>query len=514
MHIALESESPSLLRLHLKSLSKSALVIVIFLVGMLSPAQDVQPIPSIGEGYGLRTCALPGWVEAVNRSRAGIYALTKNNQTHWADVNGRWGNGSWFNDLFFTLHGGMYVADARQQAIFISELRKMAKVMHPGKDPVVPYFVSADGLEQSFNSEGMDIERGFLFVLNVVRTWEVTGDNAFAREMLPACHAILDSGRRRDLDGDHLPESRCLKPASCTGVGSCGGCIYIGDSVRNDWKDFGVALFYWEALRGVADLEKQVGSALVAARLLTEAKTVQTTAQRVFWNPKASGYLAWIDQDGERHADWITGNNLHAVSNGFAPPRCSRAILKTLNEHRKEIEVDKPGRVRIGVYADGLCSNPPEAYWNGGAWPLVSAPILRGRSRLGDLAGAVRFTDRLANHTPSTANGFFESYEVNGKPNATEGLAMNNGGFLWGFFEGVLGVEFRGDRLLIRAKVAPGVVPSEIMLHWRGRDVRIRWKRTRKAATVDGKPLKATKGFYSVLSDGQVKRMEIEIPEG
>jgi len=154
---------------------------------------------------------------------------------------------------------------------FAPSCEKLAGAIRPGKDPAVPYFVSADGQQARFNTEGMDIERAFLFVLNVCHTWEVTGDSAFARELLPACHACLDWGRRRDLDGDHLPEGRCLKPARCTGVGPCGGCAYIGDTARNDWKDFGVALFFWEALRGVAEMEKRVGNATTADQLLAEA---------------------------------------------------------------------------------------------------------------------------------------------------------------------------------------------------------------------------------------------------
>ena len=465
-----------------------------------------------GAGYGLQACAWPGLVEAAGRSRAGIYACTDGNQTHWADANARWGRGSWFNDLYFTLHGGLYVADARQHDIFRAELRKLARVMRPGNDPVVPFFVSTDGQKARFNSEGMDIERSFLFVLNVCHTWEVTGDSAFARDLLPACHACLDWGRRRDLDGDHLPEGRCLKPARCTGGGSCGGCIYIGDTARNDWKDFGVAMFFWEALRGVAEMEKRLGNATTAAKLLAEAKAVQASAQRLFWNQDTGGYLAWIDQDAERHADWITGNNLHAVSSGFAEPEQRRAILATLNQHRKEIEEDKPGRVRTGIYTDGLCSNAPEKYWNGGAWPLVSAPILRGRARMGDLTGAIRFADRLANRTPVTANGFFEAYEINGKPNGLEGLAMNNGGFLWGLFAGVLGVEFRGDRLLIRAEVAPGLAPAMATLRWRGRDVRVRWQDSHATATLGGKRLVATEGFYIIDADGKYDLLQIDIP--
>ena len=344
--------------------------------------------------------------------------------------------------------------------------------------------------------------------------WEATGDDAFARELLPVCRACLGAVRRRDLDGDHLPEGRTLKPARVQGVGSCGSCSYIGDTARNDWKDFGASLFFWEASNGLADLEQRVGDAQAACRLRSEAVEVRTAAQRTFWNRRSGGYLAWIDADGQPHDDWITGSNMHAVASGFAGCEQARTILATLNAHRREIEVDKPGRVRIGLFADGLCSSPPEAYWNGGAWPLVAAPILRGRARMGDLAGAVRLADRLANRTPATDRGFFEAYEVNGKPNKCEGLLMNNGGFLWGVFAGVFGVDFRDDRLMIRAAVAPGVAPAEAMFRWRGRDVRVLWRNTRGPASCGGKRLTSTSGFYWITADGGNDLLEIVIPAG
>lgn len=460
--------------------------------------------------YGLRRCALPGMVEAVERSRNGIYACTLGDKTHVADIRARWGRNSWFNDLYFGLHGGMYVADSKQHEIFLAELRKMARVLRPGKDPVVPFFVSVDGGRAEFNEKGVDLERSCLFILNVYRTWEVTGDDSFAREMLPFCHACLEGMRRCASGEDRIPQGRCLKPNRVTGVGSCGGCAYIGDTCRNDWKDFSVTLFYWEALKSAAALEKRFGRAAKAEELLVEANELRAAAQRLFWNPESGGYLAWIDKDGERHADWITGGNLHAVADGFATSEQSRVILATLDAHRQEIEEDKPGRVRIGVFADGLCSNPPEKYWNGGAWPLVAAPLLRGRARQGDLAGAVRFADRLANRTPVTKFGFYEAYEE--KPNECEGLLMNNGGFLWGFFAGVLGVDFADDCILVRSTAAPGAAPAEAFLRWHGRDVEIRWENSPLLATVDGRPLTAQDGFYRIPAPPGNELMKIVIP--
>lgn len=147
-----------------------------------------------------------------------------------------------------------------------------------------------------FNEYVFELDRAAQFVLNVLHAWEVTGDDNLARELLPACRACVEGVRRRDVDRDRIPEGWCMKPARTTGVGSCASCSYIGDSARNDWKDFGAVLFFWDALNGLATLESRFGDADAAKNLLAEAAEVRAAAQRIFWNRQSGGYLAWINQ--------------------------------------------------------------------------------------------------------------------------------------------------------------------------------------------------------------------------
>jgi hypothetical protein len=77
---------------------------------------------------------------------------------------------------------------------------------------------------------------------------------------------------------------------------------------------------------------------------------------------------------------------------------------------------------------------------------------------------------------------------------------MNNGGFLWGFFEGVLGMEVRGDELRLRASVPKRILPAKARIHYRGADLEIRWMTgLRPSATLDGKNIALGRdGYYQL----------------
>jgi cellobiose phosphorylase len=100
-----------------------------------------------------------------------------------------------------------------------------------------------------------------------------------------------------------------------------------------------------------------------------------------------------------------------------------------------------------------------------------------------------------------TDTGFFEAYDgKTGAPNDCAGVLMNNGGFLWGFFEGVLGIEVRGDELRLRASVPKRILPAKARIHYRGADLEIRWMiGLRPSASLDGKSIALRRdGYYQL----------------
>ncbi len=473
--------------------------------------------------YGLLDCPDSKILAALSRSRVGILRCTVNDHTHCCDAGFRWGTANALNDLYFGLYGGLFVGGADQHAVFRNELRTIARYVKTSPNhPPVPWSVSADGLHPRFNLDpGYDLDRCAMFVLEVVRAYELTGDRQFAADLYPQCREIVDFLAARDLDGDLLPEGRTQVFTGLIGPGicACSSVSYIGDTVANAWKDFGATLFYYEALRRLALLEDILGRKQDATEHLEQAMRVSDAARKILWTENSCGFLAWVEKDGTRHDDWITGNNLHAVACGLANREQSSKILQKLHQHRAEIEEIIPCRVRIGLFEPMLCSNRPEYYWNGGIWTLVSAPDMRARARMGDVPGALHVARLLATHPKVTDVGFYEAYDgKTGEPNNCRGLLMNNGGFIWGFFEAVLGIEVEGDELRFRATVPKEITPARARLRYRDADFEIEWKNgLQPGARLDGANLERSEsGFYPInLSPqpGQTYRVEIVTEE-
>jgi len=468
------------------------------LASTLAPGRT---LPAAGKEYGLLECADPRISAAFARSRAGILACTVNDQTHCCDAGRRWGTGDVLNDLYFGLHGGLFIGDEYQHRVFRNELRKIAQHIELSPHhPPVPWSVSADGRTPYFNPDpGYDLDRNAEFVLQVVRTYEVTGDREFALDLYPKCALIVDYLAARDLDGDLLPEGRTTWFDDPSGRGGgCASLTYIGDTVGNTWKDFGAALFYYEALRRLALLENLLGKKTAAARHLAHARGVRDAARRILWNARTDGFLAWIDKGGTPHDEWITGNNLHAVFCGMAGREQSERIMRKLEANRAVLEDLIPCRVRLGIYPPRLCSNRPNYYWNGGIWTLVSAPDMLARAGRNDLAGALHVAEMLSTHPKVTEYGFYEAYDgKTGEPNDCRGLLMNNGGFVWGFLGGVLGIDIHGDELRFRSTVPAPIIPAKARILYRGADFEIHWQKGKApSARLDNRKLELGAGGY------------------
>jgi hypothetical protein len=119
-------------------------------------------------------------------------------------------------------------------------------------------------------------------------------------------------------------------------------------------------------------------------------------------------------------------------------------------------------------------------------------PDMQARAIMNDLNGAFYVAKLLATRPKVTEYGFYEAYDgKTGEPNHCRGLLMNNGGFLWGVFAGVFGIEIRGDELRFRATVPKQVVPSKMRLYYRTPDFEIVWKTGRTpSCSLDGQAIK------------------------
>lgn len=483
-----------------------------------SPGQKVNS-SVLNTDYGLLESSNHHIIKTLNRAKNGIYKCTVNNKTHIADVKGYWGEKSWINDLYFGLNGGLYVADELQQEVFMRELRKISKfILHDdSKYEIVPYAVDSSGNSCDRNiSEGMDYDRCAEFILCTIRLYEFTGNIDFLKEMYPIDLRIINWLKKQNHDHDILIEGRSL-PIPITGVGSCVSSTYIGDAVKNDFKDFGANLFYYKALRSLAEAETILGQMPAAKNHSLLADSLQKEMNRIMWNEGSKGYLGWIDKNYVEHTNWITGNNADAVYCGLSDNHQDSLIMERLKANKMQLIDIVPCRSIIDTFMTGYSSNSANYYWNGGCWPLIAAPVMLAYRKMGNLQGAKHIIDVLSTKAATTKYGFYESYWGNtGQPNGIKGLLMNNGGVLWGFFQGVLGVNIHGDALIFQDRVPINILPAKMRLRYRGADIVIRWMLSNNSrATLNNKTIEKCGNSYILRLKplpGKVIHIEIEVP--
>ena len=139
---------------------------------------------------------------------------------------------------------------------------------------------------------------------------------------------------------------------------------------------------------------------------------------------------------------------------------------------------------------------------------------MRARALLNDVSGALRVADLLATRPKVTEEGFFEAYDgKTGEPNNCRGLLMNNGGFIWGFLEAVLGIELEGDELRFRGSVPAPMTPARARIHYRGADFEVLWISGNPSARLDDKSISMDKdGYYRLcLTPEPSRNYSVEI---
>ena len=361
--------------------------------------------------------------------------------------------------------------------------------------------MKADGSSCNRNTEsGLDYDRSAEFILDVLRVYAVTGDREFLGEMYPVMLRIVNWLAKQNRDNDILLEGRSVR-APITGVGSCVSVTYIGDAVKNDFKDFGASMFYFQALQQLATAEMILKMDKKASAHLQTAKAIRKAINKIFWDSSINGYAAGINEKGERNNNWITGNNSHAVYCGLTDISQSKVITDFLSANKKELIDVVPCRVSLDTFPAGHSSNPAYYYWNAGCWTLVSAPVMLAYRHVNELESALHVMDVLSSDKVSkTRYGFFESYWSNsGKPNTCEGLLMNNGGVLWGFYEGILGVSFNGDKIIFEKEIPASLLPVEAKFRYRGADIIVDWVALDKSVLlVNNKPVLDSGKFYEL----------------
>jgi hypothetical protein len=276
-------------------------------------------------------------------------------------------------------------------------------------------------------------------------------DAAWYRRHRAALTRILETIRRRDLDGDGLIESPWRTGVSGTGQWSTSWF----DVVSFGWKDAFVNAILHGALRTLAEVLPRFGAAAQARELTAWADRLRAAYRPAFWNPETGWFAGWRCREGRLHDHAFLAANGAAVALGLTTPAEGRDLLQRLLREAERVGMPDPA---LGVpgnlrpipdadLADILQGYPMGYYQNGGRTHAQTRHVVMGLYR----AGLTREGDRLLNQLCA---GFAEARIFGGnqsgvdwrywddRPCGYEGLLTDQ----FGLLEAVLARWGRGPR--------------------------------------------------------------------
>lgn len=190
-------------------------------------------------------------------------------------------------------------------------------------------------------------------------------------------------------------------------------------------------VFYYAALRGMAEMSGALGKAEKQTHYTQLADAVKLEFNRKFWSETACGegnaaYFDWVDTQGIGHGHFMSCVQYPAIALGLASRQQTAKLLDTANRRLAVLEKEN-GYTREGTLdllwpvAKELCTGAVGAgfgkYQNGGMlltwtyWEIVA------RAQSGDAAGAWDRMKRFA--TRAARTNWFEgenSFTMDGKP--------------------------------------------------------------------------------------------------
>lgn len=199
-----------------------------------------------------------------------------------------------------------------------------------------------EGISQSrYPSRHLQVIQNFslLWIGMVHDFWFYRDDSTFVREQIPAIRSELSYFRaRRSADG--LPALREWWPFVDWATGFPGG----DSPATPDGVSASGSLFYLEALRNAADLERTLGDASLAREDAAEAARVQKTIFQRFWSPgeqlladtpeqlhfsqQANALAVWLDVVPRAQQAEVMTRIYSATDSGF---HASRPLPKAMS---------------------------------------------------------------------------------------------------------------------------------------------------------------------------------------
>jgi glycogen debranching enzyme len=255
----------------------------------------------------------------------------------------------------------------------LHEIRR-GELAGAGAIPHTPYYGSVDATP--------------LFVFLYAQCFRWTGDDGFARELLPNVRAALDwIDNFGDMDGDGFVEYRTRSPR---GVHNQGWKDSFDSVVHTDGRLAAppIALaevqgYVYMAKLRVADVFDALGEYRSAVRLREEAAELKVRFNDAFWMPEEDYFAMALDGD-KRQVRTVTSN----------PGHCLYADIldsdKAAHVARRLLQPDMFSGWGVRTMSKGALAYNPMSYHNGSVWPHDNAMIAAGLKRYGHVKATNR----------------------------------------------------------------------------------------------------------------------------
>ena len=167
-----------------------------------------------------------------------------------------------------------------------------------------------------------------MYILAIYRLYTWTGDTNFLTDMMPKLRAALEFIKTEQHGNEGLA---IIDAAQHDGVsGSWGASSYYFETLPFGNKDALLNVYFYAALRAMADLELAASRSSEAVALLALADTVKANFNTTFWDSAAGRYVGCIDVNGVPHDYGYTFINLQAIAYGLASADQQTAIFQWL----------------------------------------------------------------------------------------------------------------------------------------------------------------------------------------
>lgn len=283
-----------------------------------------------------------------------------------------------------------YLAAHQAEAVDDFRAAEPGKMLHEirhgeaaarGEVPHSPYYGTVDATA--------------LFVVLVHQTWQATGDDAFARDLLPAVRRAITWLREYgDHDGDGFVDYPA-DPTTTEGLihqawkDSSDGIVHPdGSHPEGPLAVVEVQGYYYDALRRGAELTAAFGDDGTAETYDRAAESLRERFEDAFWLPEESFYAVALDGQGDPVRS-ITSNPGHCLWSGIVADSRADAVVDRL------LADDLFTGWGIRTLSSTHDAYNPQSYHLGSVWPHDTSLSVLGMARYGRTDAVRQVTDGL-----------------------------------------------------------------------------------------------------------------------